>query len=317
MPVSKKRLTASMLLFLLLGGGAWKSAGAQDCDTSQTEEPKTAESWTVRRRVDEVQVLFTATRHGKFIGGLTQNDVKVWDNNAPAAVVAFRGQENLPLRIALLIDTSNSIHKRFLFEKKAAILFLQQTLRSKDDEAVVAGFNDRLQLAQGFTHDVRLLSSGIAGLQSNGATAMFDAVSQACGLLAQSGQGMVARVLVVVSDGDDNMSKSSLRSAVERADETQVTIYAIGTNYQTDDIASWENLKHLSRATGGRALFPATARQVRRDFARIREDLRHRYEVAYRPPEFARDGRFHRIHVEARWSGKNLKVQARRGYYAR
>ena len=318
--ILQARFAVTALLLILVVSNSGNGARAQDCNACRAGQSLSAastESWTVRKRVNEVQVLFTAKRHGRFVTGLTESDISVLDNKTPAVVVAFRGQENLPLRIVLLIDTSNSIRNRFFFEKQAALVFLRQTLRSERDQAMVAGFNSRLRVVQGFSHDLRQLSDEIAGLRSSGATAMFDAVSQACGLLAQSGQGMVARVLIVVSDGDDNASRMSLRDAAESADGAQVTIYAIGTNYQSDDIASQDNLRYLSRATGGRALFPETAREVRHDFARISEDLRHRYAVAYRPPELARDGSFHRIRVQARHWGKNLKVRARQGYYAR
>lgn len=276
-----------------------------------------ADSWTLRKQVNEVQVLFTASRHGKFISGLTENDVKVRDNDKPADILAFRDQSNLPLRIALLIDTSDSIQERFRFEKQAAALFLRETLRSDADEAMVAGFNDHLRVTQQFSHDATLLAAGINRLATGGGTALFDAVGEVCRMLSRPENQLVARVLIVVSDGDDNASKTRGDAAAALAQQGEVTLYTVSTSYTSRSITPDQNLQHLAAPTGGQALFPGNARNLARAFARISEELRHRYAVAYRPPGFAADGRFHRIRIQARYSGKKLKVKARQGYYAR
>lgn len=306
-------------LLLMVACGSPVGAQVQDCGmcaTSQALLATAPNSWTLRKQVNEVQVLFTASRHGRFIAGLTENDVRVRDNNKPATIVDFRGQENLPLRVALLVDTSDSIRERFQFEKEAAAIFLRQTLRGQADQAMVAGFNTTFHLSQGFSHDPRLLSAGIDRLSPGGGTAVFDAVAEACRLLARPRQGMVARVLILVSDGDDNASKSTLQSVVARAQQAEVTVYAVSTNSLVDSSAD-RTLKHLARPTGGQALFPGNVRKLARAFARISEELRYRYAVAYRPPEIADNGSFHRIQIQARKSGKKLSVMARKGYYAR
>lgn len=287
------------------------------CGTSQSLLATATDSWTLRRQVNEVEVLFTAYRHGRFVPGLTQEDVAVRDNDKPATIVDFRGQDNLPLRIALLVDTSDSIQNRFRFEKEAATVFLRQTLRDEADQAMIAGFDYRLHVMQDFTNDSGLLSAGIAHLRTGGRTAVFDSVSEACRLLARPTQGMVARVLVIVSDGDDNSSTGTLKAVIAHAQQAEVTVYAVGTSYQSLDSPGVKNLQQLAGPTGGKAFFPAKANKVARAFARISDELRHRYAVAYRPPELAENGRFHRIHIWARKSGKKLKVQARQGYYAR
>jgi VWFA-related protein len=294
-------------------------AQVQDCGmcaTSQALLATAPNSWTLRKQVNEVQVLFTASRHGRFVAGLTENDVTVRDNNKPAAIVDFRGRGNLPLRVALLVDTSDSIRKRFQFEKQAAAIFLRQTLRGQADQAMVAGFNTTFHLSQSFSHDPRVLSAGVDRLSPGGGTAVFDAVAKACDLLAAPGPGMVARVLILVSDGDDNSSKNTLPAVVARAQQAEVTVYAVSTNSLADSSAD-KNLKHLARPTGGQALFPGNVRKLTRAFARISEELRYRYAVAYRPPEIADNGSFHHIQIQARKSGKKLRVMARQGYYAR
>ena len=308
------------VLCLILVGGLVAGARGQNCIACATPETLLAtatDSWTLRKQVNEVQVLFTASRHGRFVTGLTEGDVKVQDNSKPATIMDFRDQDNLPLRIALLVDTSDSIRERFRFEQEAAAIFLRKTLRNDADEAMIAGFDTRLHVTQDFTHDSRLLSTGIARLSPGGRTAVFDSVTEACHMLARAEQGVVARVLIVVSDGDDNASKNTLKAAVAHAQQDEVTVYAIGTNFHSADSPADLTLKHLAEPTGGQALFPGTARYLERSFARISEELRHRYEVAYRPPEFSANGHFHRIRIWASKSGKKLKVKARQGYYAR
>lgn len=307
------------VLFLAAGGCSLLSAqipGCGSCAPPETLLSTETNSWTVRKQVNEVQVLFTASRHGRLVTGLTRDDVKVRDNNHPGMILDFRGQDNLPLRVALLIDTSDSIRQRFRFEKEAAELFLRQVLRNDADQALVAGFNTGWHVNQGFSHDFRLLSAGITHLSPGGSTAVFDSVQQACQELARSQRGMMARVLVLVSDGDDNASKSTLETVAAIAQRDEVTIYAIGTDQQADFVSK-SNLKYLAAATGGRAMFPPRAGAMKRAFARISEELRHRYAVAYRPPQAVDDGHFHRIRIEARKLGKKLSVRARKGYYAR
>jgi Ca-activated chloride channel homolog len=317
--LSRKQYEVAVLC-LILAGGLGTGAHGQNCIACGTPETLLAtatDSWTLRKQVNEVQVLFTASRHGRFVSGLTEDDVKVQDNSKPATIVDFHDQDNLPLRITLLVDTSDSIRERFRFEKEAAAIFLRKTLRDDADQAMIAGFDTRVHVTQDFTHDSRLLSTGIARLSPGGLTAVFDSVTEACHMLARAEQGVVARVLIVVSDGDDNASKNTLKAAVAHAQQDEVTVYTIGTNFQSAEFPADQNLKHLAEPTGGEALFPGTARNLERSFARISQELRHRYEVAYRPADFAANGRFHRIRIWARKSGKKLKVKARQGYYAR
>ena len=308
------------MLIIVFGGSLSPRSVAQVCRACAAPETLLAastESWILRKQVNEVQVLFTASRHGKFITGLTEDEIKVRDNNAPAEIVDFRDQNNLPLRIALLVDTSDSIRERFRFEKQAAALFLRGTLRGDADQAMVAGFDSILHVSQRFSHDSALISAGIDRLAPGGRTALFDAVGDACRMLARPEDGVVARVLIVVSDGDDNASRTTRETAIALAQQAEVTIYTISTNYALIDSNGNKNLTHLASPTGGEALFPEKARKLARAFTRISEELRHRYAVAYRPSEFAPNGRFHRIRIQARHSGKKLKVNARQGYYAR
>jgi VWFA-related protein len=135
---------------------------------------------------------------------------------------------------------------------------------------------------------------------------------------------MVARVLVVLSDGQNNAGEVSLERAIDAAQEAEVTVYAISTNYSTSlgelDLAADQgnsNLHKLAEQTGGRILFPHDPKQVAKAFVKITEELRSRYAVSYKPADFTPDGRYRKIKIEARQIGENLDIRARKGYYAR
>src|SRR5215468_6453401 len=137
---------------------------------------------TIRKRVDEVNVLFIATdKHGKFVRNLTQNDFSFLDDHKPVqTIVNFRRETDLPLKMGLLIDVSGSVHTRFDFEQDAATSFMQHVLRTGFDKAFVMGFNSTHQVTQDFTDSVDRLSQGVRSLHDGGGTALYDAVYDAC-----------------------------------------------------------------------------------------------------------------------------------------
>ena len=134
--------------------------------------------YTYRTQVDEVNVVFTVTdKHGKFIKDLRQNDFRVLDDNkTPKQIVSFSQQSNLPLRVGLLIDVSNSIRDRFKFEQEAASEFLNQIVRPKSDLAFVLGFDTMPEVTADFTDNSGKLSAGVRVLRPGGGTAFYDAV---------------------------------------------------------------------------------------------------------------------------------------------
>lgn len=156
--------------------------------------------------------------------------MKVWDDNRPAAqIVDFRSEQNLPLRLALLIDTSGSVKNRFAYETQAAARFVNGVADPRGDQVFVAGFSHQMQVVQDFTSDLHKVGSALQQLHDDQReTALFDAVADACEKLAASGQQpKVARVLVVISDGDDNASKYALKDAARIAEWDEVTISTI------------------------------------------------------------------------------------------
>lgn len=277
-------------------------------------------NWVFRRQVNEVTVMFTATRKGKYVDDLQRAEVQVRDDKrAPAEIMDFRNEQGLPMRLGLLIDTSGSVNDRFRHEIQAANQFVRQVVDGQHDRVFVAGFSHRMRMMQDFTNDPDKVGSALQRLQDDeGDTGFFDAIAGACKKLAESGDRQpVARVLVLITDGDDNASSHTLRDAAEIAQWDEVTIYTISSNPRGLNVIGDDALQKLAEQSGGRALFPASKKRVSKAFARVRDELRNRYAVSYRPAEFKPDGHFRRIRIVARQFGKKLHVHARRGYYAR
>ena len=273
---------------------------------------------TIKKRVDEVNVLFIATdRHGKFVRNLNQGDFAILDDHKPPQSISnFRRETDLPLELGLLVDTSGSIHSRFSFEQEAAVSFLQHTLRASFDKAFIMGFNSHSQVAQDFTDNVTLLSTAVHGLRSSGGTALYDAVYRACRdkLIKGKADRPVRRAIVIISDGEDNQSEFSKAQAIEMAQRAEVIIYAISTDDSGLILRGDRALEQLADATGGRAFFPFKMKDIRNSFAASEDELRSQYVVSYRPADFDADGRFRSIEITA--LKKDLQVRARRGYYA-
>jgi Ca-activated chloride channel homolog len=273
---------------------------------------------TIRKRVDEVNVLFIATdKHGKFVRNLNQNDFNFLDDHKPVqSIVNFRRETDLPLKMGLLIDVSGSVHTRFDFEQDAAISFMQHTLRAGFDKAFVMGFNSTQELRQDFTDNVQQLSQGVHSLHDGGGTALYDAIYHACHdkLAKEQSDHPQRRALIVLSDGDDNQSENTLVQAVEMAQRAEVIIYAISTDDSGLVLRGDKNLEKLASATGGRAFFPFKMKDIKNSFAAIEDELRSQYVVSYHPADFDPDGRYRSIEISA--LKKDLQVRARKGYYA-
>jgi Ca-activated chloride channel homolog len=273
---------------------------------------------TIRKRVDEVNVLFIATdRHGKFVRNLNQADFSILDDHKPVqSIVNFRRETDLPIELGLLMDVSGSVKGRFAFEKEAATGFLQHIIRPGFDKAFVVGFNKDSHMAQEFTDQVPALAAGIQHLSDGGGTALYDAIYRACKekLLREHSDHPIRKAIVVVSDGEDNQSEYTRAQAIEMAQRAEVLIYAISTDDSGLILRGDKVLEDLASATGGRAFFPFKMKDITHSFAAIEDELRSQYAVSYRPTDFDADGRFRSIEITA--LKKDLQVRARRGYFA-
>lgn len=280
---------------------------------NSTDEP----ILTIKKRVDEVNVLFIATdRHGKFVRNLNQADFSILDDHKPVqSIVNFRRETDLPIQMGLLVDMSASVHGRFDFEKEAATGFLQHVVRPGYDKAFVVGFNKTSRLTQDFTDQVSLLSAGVQKLNGGGGTALYDAIYKACqDKLSERYDHPVRKAIIVISDGEDNQSEVTRAQAIEMAQRSEVLIYAISTDDSGLILRGDKVLEDLASATGGRAFFPFKMKDITRSFAAIEDELRSQYAVSYRPSDFDADGRYRSIEITA--LKKDLQVRARRGYFA-
>jgi len=294
--------------------GTLGNAPQQPAPANDQEEKLT----TIVKQVDEVNVVFTVTdKRGKFVTDLTKDDFQVLDDKKPAqSVRSFRAETNLPLRVGLLIDASNSIRDRFKFEQEAAIEFLNQIVRQQD-EAFVVGFDTTPEVTQNFTNSTEALAKGVRMLRPGGGTALYDAVYYACRdeiMAKDKGKYETRRAIILLSDGDDNQSRVSRDEAVEMAQKAEVIIYTISTNTSGQKLKGDKVLEYFAEETGGRAFFPFKIQDVSDAFSQIQDELRSQYALSYKPADLQMNGKYHSIQILA--DNKKYKVRSRKGYYA-
>jgi Ca-activated chloride channel homolog len=292
-----------------------KTSAAQAGNSSNSNSDDSVT--TLKATVNEVRVVFTVTdRHGRYIKDLKSNDFKVIDDQKPAELRSFRSETDLPLQVGLLVDASNSVRDRFKFEQDAAIEFLNSIIRPRYDKAFVVGFDATPEVTQEFTDNTESLSAGVRMLRAGGGTALFDALYFACRdrLMKQEQTGSVRRAIILLSDGEDNLSHVTREEAIEMAQRADVIVYTISTNISGMKGSGDKVLERIAEATGGRAFFPFQLREMSDAFLSIQEELRSQYAVAYKPANFVADGRYRTIEILAQDRG--LKVRTRKGYYA-
>jgi VWFA-related protein len=254
------------------------------------------------------------------VNDLIQSNIRILDDNKPPQrIEQFAPQSKLPLRLALLVDTSGSVVDRFSFEKHAATRFVEKMLSGASDLGFIAGFSEDTAVTQDFSADTAELGKGIEKLTNGGGTALFDAVSFACRKLAAYPENeRVARVLVILSDGEDNSSHTTLKQSIQVAERTGVAIYTVSTREDRGDKTDADRvLELLAERTGGEAMFPGDIMTLGKSFDKLHDLIRSRYFVAYTPADFEPNGKFRAIGVVAEKDGKRLQVRARKGYHSR
>jgi Ca-activated chloride channel homolog len=272
---------------------------------------------TLRAAVNEVHLVFFVTdKHGHYVRDLTQQDFEIRDDHQPPQqILSFRSETDLPLEVGLLIDTSQSVRDRFQFEKEAASDFLKQILRPGYDHAFVMGFDQSPKVTQDFSDNAEKLAVGIRKLQPGNLTAMYDAIQYACRekLLKQPQERAVRRILVLLSDGDDNASSATLQRTIDAAQQAEVSVFAISTSLVRSGGPGYKNLKSLAEASGGRSYVPIRIAEVADAFAAVQENLRSQYSVSYRAAHFMANGHYRSIEIEVK-GRRGLHVHCRKGY---
>jgi len=268
--------------------------------------------------VTRVNMLFTVTdKKGRFVTDLGKDDFLVTENKKPQTIVEFTAETDLPLRLGILIDTSNSIRDRFKFEQEAAISFIQSVVRKGEDKAMIVSFDTSTDLVADLIDDTEVLENAIHKLRPGGGTALYDALYFACRdkLSKDQPRHKFRRAIVIVSDGDDNQSQVSRDQALEMAQKADVVIYAISTNITRAESDGDKVLKYLTSETGGQAFFPFKVEDLEQSFENIANELRHQYNVFYRPEPLRADGLYHTVDLKVK-GHKDLIVRCRKGYYA-
>ena len=268
--------------------------------------------------VTRVGMQFTVSdKKGRFVNNLLKDDFEITVAKKPQEIVQFTAESNLPLRLAILIDTSNSIRERFKFQQEAATDFINAVIRPGQDKAIIVSFDMSAELVQDSTDNTQKLDEAIRGLRPGGGTAMYDAIFFACRdkLVQDQPMEKYRRAIVILSDGEDNQSRWTREQALEMAHKADVVIYSISTNRLGVETDGDKILKYFAQETGGLAFFPFKAQDMAQDFENIANELRHQYNVLFRPEPFQPDGLYHAVKVVVK-EHKDLVVRARHGYYA-
>src|SRR5258707_8428197 len=267
-------------------------------------------------------------KKGQFVPGLTKEDFMILEDKVPQQIETFSDDlsKTSPLYVAVLMDTSPSTAGKLKFEQESAMNFIQTVIRPRKDRVLFATFDNEITLLQDFTDKLDLLDRAVFGVKKMGTqTALFDAVWQFCDEKMRSAPGR--RVLVVVTDGEDTYSRANIRDAIDIAQRTETTIFAISTKAgflgtvpgveagQVSDKKD-RDLQTLADETGGIAFFTGDMLSLERSFTKISKELRAQYLVTYKPTNDRYDGSFRKIDVKLAERKGDLKVRTKHGYKA-
>jgi Ca-activated chloride channel family protein len=310
------------------------------------EVPQESEE-VVRVETNLTSIFFTAADSNKrFISNLKKEDIRVLEDGQIQEIFTFQQNIDLPLSIAILIDTSRSEERTLPDEKAAARSFIEAVMRPDKDEAAVVSFTGDVTLEQGFTGNLDRLHRAIDRVEfvppsgyigggvvvggtppisgTNqilaGATAIWDAVWASSNEILSDSADNTRRTIILLTDGEDTISQVKMHEAIERAQKADALIYAIGIGDSYQGGVDMGSLKKIAEQTGGRAYFPRSESELRSAFAQIQRDLREQYLVAYSPGNKARDGSYRRIQIEVidpELRKQNLKLNYRPGYFAK
>lgn len=294
-----------------------------------TPTPPSSDQEPITTFIRRVRLPITVVnKKGEFVPGLTKNDFFVFEDKVPQQIETFEDDlgEALPLYVAVLMDTSPSTAGKLKFEQESAMNFIYTVVRPRKDRVLFATFDHDINLRQDFTDRLELLNRAVSSVKQTGKqTALFDAVWQFCDEKLRSVVGR--RVLVVITDGEDTYSRANLRDAIDIAQRTETTVFAISTKAgfistvpgveagQVKDKGD-RQLVTLAEETGGMAFFTGDMLTLERSFTRISKELRAQYLVTYKPVNDKYDGSFRKIEVKLGEGRGNLKVRTKHGYKA-
>jgi VWFA-related protein len=311
----KRVFTLALVLGALPG---WLPAQEAKPVTPPGTAQTTTSTTIIKERVYLVDVPLTVTdKKNRLVIMMTKDDFNLFEDGKPQTIQYFSRETDLAMRIGLLIDTSNSIRDRIRFEQQAATDFLSDTIRRGKDQAFVVGFDAESKLVQDYTDSVEKLAGAIHGLQAGGVTSLYDAIFFSCKeklYFFPPPEPYLRKLIILISDGEDNRSEHTREEALAMAQKAGVTIFAISTNRSGAESRGDKVLKRLATETGGRAFYPFEANDLAEDFRAIGRDLRTQFLINYTSTNTAWDGTFRHITVEP--VNKSLHVRAKSGYFA-
>ena len=338
-------LMTAIVGFVALGG---EHVGAQEKTAAKpvaSPTPPDDEDEVLKVETESVSVLFTAQdKMRKLLTNLKQEDIRILENGQVQEISAFSRQIDLPLSLAILIDTSASQERTLPQEKAAAISFVESVVRPTKDEVSVISFTGESTLEQGLTNNVNRLRhaiervqftppSGYVGggvvvgtppisgqnAQVQGSTAIWDSIWITSSDVLGPAPEKTRRAIILLSDGYDTFSRKKLDDAVQAALRAEAVIYSIGIGDNFYDGVDEATLKKISERTGGRAYFPRDENQLRQAFIQIQDEMRSQYLIAYEPTNRALDGSYRKIEIQLanQELAKKVKLTHRQGYFAK
>ncbi|MCP5113241.1 MAG: VWA domain-containing protein [bacterium] len=253
-------------------------------------------------------------KNGNLITDLPREVFNVFENEARQQISVFR-REDVPVSLGLIVDNSGSMRDKRRQVESAALVLVENS--NPQDEVFIVNFNDEAYLDVPFTSDSKKMEDGLTRIDSRGGTAMRDAISMSVDYLVENSKEE-KKVLLVVTDGNDNTSGTTLEKLVHKSQQSEVLLYAIGLLNQEqrrDRKRAQRALKALTTASGGLAYYPKELTEVEEICAKVAHEIRNQYVIAYSPTDQALDGSYRRIRVEVKGKRK-ATVRTRSGYYA-
>jgi VWFA-related protein len=296
------RLLSSLLLF------SWFTV-------AQTAQPPSGEAPTFTADTRLVVLpISVSDKSGKLVTDLQQKAFKVYENGVEQPIKLFK-REDVPISLGIIVDNSGSMKEK---RQKVEIASLDLVKASNPhDEVFIVNFNDEAYLDVEFTNDIKKMEEGVARIDSRGGTAMREAINGAIDYMKEKGKNH-KRVLLVVTDGNDNASTISLERLVDRARQSEVLVYAIGLldeEEHREAKAARRALNSLTRESGGLSFYPKGVAEVDAIALQVAHEIRNQYTIAYSPLVQAMDGSFRQIKVTVNGPG-HPQVRTRTGYYA-
>jgi Ca-activated chloride channel family protein len=313
------------MLFQISTAQSQRPKPPQPSSPSATPDPQEKEVVNIRR----VRLPITVTdKKGQFVSGLSAGDFMITEDKVPQQIDSFTSEENnnLPLYVGVLMDTSPSTAGKLKFEQESAMNFIQTVVRPRKDRVLFGTFDDQITLRQDFTDRLELLDRAVFGVKTPGKqTALYDAVWQFCDEKMRSAQGR--RALVIITDGVDTYSRADINDAIDIAQRTETTLFAIstkagilsavpGVESGTVKDKADKDLERICDETGGTALFTGDMLALERAFTKVARELRTQYLITYKPTNTQYDGSYRRVDVKLTNGHEHLKLRTKKGYKA-